>query len=186
MSEVYHHLNKNKIEVIKGEKIVMMSPAFSNHGFVNDNLLGLFRTYLKGQVCIPFGDGRKVVLEKGGYVIPDMFVVCDRSKVRADGVYGAPDLVVEVLSPSTRKHDRGVKKNLYQEYGVKEYWIVEPDIKVVEVYLLKDNTFEIDGVYSIPNELEPEEDRTAQDFTVGIFPELVIKLEDVFEYVIDW
>ena len=70
--------------------------------------------------------------------VPDFMVVCDREKIKADGVHSAPDLVLEVLSPSTAKNDKGYKKSVYESSGVPEYWIVSPKEKSIEVYLLQD------------------------------------------------
>ena len=130
--------SETKVEVIDGKVIMMSPPAFSNHNYVKDNVFTVFKNYLKGNVCVPHADGRKVVLpsqKEGDYLIPDFFVVFDRSKIKHDGIHGAPDLVVEVLSPKTIKLDRGKKKDLYQENGVKEYWIIDPDKGSIEIYL---------------------------------------------------
>ena len=81
-------------------------------------------------------------------------VVCDPDKIKSDGVYGAPDFVVEVLSPSTAKNDRGYKKDAYAAAGVKEYWIVSPSDKSVEQYLLQDGQFVLHEVYSIRPDYE--------------------------------
>ena len=67
-------------------------------------------------------------------VQPDVFVVCDRSKIAPSRIIGAPDLVIEVLSPSTRKKDIGVKANVYERSGVREYWLVDPGRKNVIVF----------------------------------------------------
>lgn len=72
-------------------------------------------------------------------VEPDMSVICDRSKIDKRECKGAPDLVIEILSPSTRRHDRLVKLGLYQRAGVREYWIVNPEDKTVQV-MLQDDT----------------------------------------------
>ena len=69
-------------------------------------------------------------------VEPDISVVCDRSKIDKHGCKGAPDLVVEILSPSSLRHDRFVKLGLYQRAGVREYWIVDPEYKSVQVFTL--------------------------------------------------
>ena len=68
-------------------------------------------------------------------VEPDLSVVCDSDKLDDHGCKGAPDLVIEILSPSTRRHDRLVKLGLYQRAGVREYWIVDPENKAVQVFL---------------------------------------------------
>lgn len=92
--------------------------------------------------------GRSRLFEKDGdtsedvdtMVEPDISVVCDHDKLDKHGCKGAPDLVVEVLSPSTRRHDRLIKLDLYQRAGVKEYWIVDPDSQSVQVFLQDDNS----------------------------------------------
>ena len=76
---------------------------------------------MKGRACIPFGDGVLVHLTDEDKFVPDVMVVCDRNKIKPDGVYGAPDLVVEVLSPSTVKNDKGYKKSIYESSGIPEY-----------------------------------------------------------------
>lgn len=68
---------------------------------------------------------------------PDITIVCDPNKLDKYGCIGAPDMVIEVLSPSTRRHDRLVKLNMYQRAGVREYWIVNPEECTVQVLLLK-------------------------------------------------
>ena len=99
---------------------------------------------------MPFIAPTDVLLDpdKRTVVQPDVMVVCDRSKIHRKGIYGAPDLVVEVLSPSTMNHDRGPKMRHYAAAGVKEYWLVLPLEKSVEVYHGHDGTFELDCVYT--------------------------------------
>ena len=77
----------------------------------------------------------------GTVVQPDLMVVCDHGKGDRHGVHGAPDLVIEILSDSTRRTDRLTKFNLYQRAGVREYWIVDPDSLTVAVHLLQDGQY---------------------------------------------
>ena len=180
-----------KTEVINGQEIMMSPPAFSNHNHVKGNIYHVFRTYLKGNICIPFCDGEKLVLDspkKGDYVVPDFFIICDRSKHKRDGVYGSPDLIVEVLSPATAIFDRGIKKDIYQKKGVKEYWIIEPVNKSIEVYVLNDGIYSLDAIYRIPADYESDEDKgkAKTTFTVNSFPNMTVNLEDIFEYVTEW
>ena len=91
---------ENFREELIGGKVVMMAPASAGHTYIADNILAIFKHYLKGANCIPFGDGLLVHLTDKDKFVPDVMVVCDRSKIKPDGVYGAPDLVVEVLSRS--------------------------------------------------------------------------------------
>ena len=80
-------------------------------------------------------------------VEPDITVICDPKKIDDRGCRGAPDMVIEILSPSTRRLDRLVKLNLYQRAGVREYWIVSPEEKAVLVMLLEDGYFRISESY---------------------------------------
>ena len=98
-------------ELINGE-IVMMAPASTNHTFTSGNIYGIFWNYLKGRKCTPIADGSTVYLTDNDHFVPDFMVVCDPDKIKSDGVYGAPDLVVEVLSPSTMRNDRNRKKDV--------------------------------------------------------------------------
>jgi Uma2 family endonuclease len=105
-------------------------------------------------------------------VQPDICVICDLSKLDDKGCIGAPDLIVEVLSPSTLKYDWNYKFNLYEAAGVREYWIVDPQSKVVNVFLLQsDGKYDLGTVY-VCNQKAP----------VRIFEELEIDLNELFEY----
>ena len=81
-------------------------------------------------------------------VQPDLSVICDPGKIDQRGCRGAPDWVIEVLSPSTAGHDMIVKRDLYERHGVREYWIVHPTDRVVTIYTL------IDGAYGKPDVFE--------------------------------
>ena len=109
-------------ELLNGKIFMMASPSV-NHSTVASNIYYAFRTYLKGKTCRAFNDGVDVYLTEDDRVIPDVMIVCNKNMIALDGIHGAPDLIVEVLSPSTAKNDRGYKKDLYEQSGVKEYWI---------------------------------------------------------------
>jgi len=95
--------------------------------------------------------------------------------------------MVEVLSPKTAKLDRGRKKDLYQQNDVKEYWIIEPDKKEIEVYLLKDGVYDLDNIYRISDpETDDDPEGAVMSFSVSTFPDLVVNLEEIFEYVNLW
>ncbi len=89
--------------------------------------------FLDDKPCIPFMAPVDVYLldeedeEARNVVQPDVIVVCDQSKIREDGVYGAPDFVAEVISPSTAHKDLGEKRDLYEKSGIREYWLLNPD-----------------------------------------------------------
>ena len=104
-------------------------------------------------------------------VQPDICVICDRSKLDKRGCCGAPDLIVEVLSPSTFKKDVTEKFALYEESGVKEYWIVHPNDKAVTIFLLQE-----DGKYDAGSTYEWK-----GTIPVKIFDDYRIDLDDIFE-----
>lgn len=122
----------------------MMVPPSSVHQEIAAELIRQLGNYLDGKQCrvYPAPFGVRLFEEDGDtpedvdtMVDPDISVVCDRSKIDKQGCKGAPDLVIEILSPSTRRHDRLVKLELYQRAGVREYWIVNPEDKTVQVML---------------------------------------------------
>jgi len=177
-------------EELIGGKIVAMSPRPSaRHNTVSDNLFYIFRHYLHKKRCRPLSDGWELHLTETDHFVPDMMVVCDPSKIKSLFVQGPPDLVVEVLSPSTAKRDKGYKKQAYESCGVREYWIVNAVDKSVEQYLLEDGRLVLNEVYTLyPDELleamAPEE-RAAipTSFKCSLFDDLDIELEEVFYQV---
>ena len=173
-------------EIIGGE-FVMMAAATVNHYRIARNILTLFDEFLRRRPCEPFQDGTALFLEdeKEEYQ-PDMMVVCDPDKIKPDGVHGAPDLVVEVLSPSTGRYDRGHKKDVYEKHGVREYWIVDPGNRMVEQYVLENGHFVLRDVYALYPDfmlkrMKPEEKAAlVTEFKCTLFDDLSIPLERVF------
>lgn len=126
-----------------------MSPAPRvSHQEKAGDLFGELRSFLHGKPCKPFMAPLDVFLEEneredGGMVVePDVMVVCDHAKIAEDGIHGAPDFVAEVLSESTANKDFGVKKELYERLGVREYWIIHPDTGSVFQYVRDGALFE--------------------------------------------
>ena len=177
-------------EIINGE-IVMMAPVRVNHGRVTRNISKLFDQYLEGRICEYFPDSVGLFLEDGKEEYePDGMVVCDPDKVKDKGIVGAPDLVIEVLSPSTAKNDRGHKKDVYERHGVREYWIVDPSSRSVEQYVLEDGRFTLRDVYHkypaswLADMKEDERAAVVTEFPCSLFDDLVISLDDVFGRVV--
>lgn len=168
-------------EIIDG-KVVMMSPANTNHHRVSRNIARFFGNYLEGKTCEVFIEGPTVHLSEDNQFIPDVYIVCDPDKVK-DKVYGGPDLVIEVLSPSTTKNDRGRKKEIYEKYGVKEYWIISVLERSVEVYLLEGGVLKLSNVFFTPESLHLVRDRDEQlatEFRSSLFPDLPIPMDVIF------
>ena len=126
-----------RIELIDGVIYDMAAPN-DIHQIIVLELGTLFRNYVRDKKgsCIPFISPIDVQLDKDDktMVQPDVLVLCDKNKRKDGKIFGAPDLVVEVLSPSTRKKDVIKKLSKYQKAGVREYWIVDPRDKKVIVY----------------------------------------------------
>ena len=103
-------------------------------------------------------------------VQPDVLVVCDPAKLDRRGVRGAPDWIVEVLSPSTAGHDQILKRDLYERHGVREYWLVHPVDRIVSIYRW------LDGAYG-----KPEIHELQGETRVGVLPEVIIRWDDLVE-----
>ncbi len=176
-------------EMIDG-KIRMMAPASSHHNVIAGNIHGLLWSFLRGKPCQAFVEGPAVHLTEKNYFVPDVSVVCDHEKLKGGKVYGAPDLVVEVLSPSTARYDRGRKMEIYEESGVREYWMVEPQGRSIEQYVLEEGRFRFRTVCTLVSPerlswLDPEErERIQTEFSCAVFPELTIRVDEVFENLI--
>ena len=144
-----------RAEIIDGEA-VMMAPPTTAHQLISFEIGRQLGNYLEGKKCCAIPAPFAVRLfEKDGdspddvdtMVEPDISIVCDTSKLDKHGCKGAPDMVVEILSPSTQRHDRLVKLGLYQRAGVREYWIVDPDSSTVQVFLQQDGSLQLHEVY---------------------------------------
>ena len=163
--------------------IQMMSPAPRlSHARINTRILWNLESIIKKNKgkCEVFTAPFDVRFPKHGLsdfdqidsvVQPDICVVCDLSKLDDLGCCGAPDLIVEILSPSTAKKDMTEKFSLYEESGVKEYWIVHPKDKAINVFLLQEDGKYNDGVlYELKGAVP-----------VYIFNQYPIDLDDIFE-----
>ena len=171
---------QERVELIKGF-IHKMSPAPApTHQRLARKLVRKFDKYFEGKVCemffAPFDvrlpDSRKTNEDELVYTVvqPDLCVICDPEKIDGRGCIGAPDLVIEILSPGNTKKEMGVKFDLYEENGVKEYWLVEPGEKVIFVYILQDGKY-----LGLKPFIEDDEISSA------LFPELKFAVKEVFE-----
>ncbi|CAN5579176.1 Uma2 family endonuclease [soil metagenome] len=156
------------VELIKG-KIYRMSPVPKRaHQLAVSHLLVDISLHFGNNSChiytAPFDVRLPVRNERKPdqlhtVVQPDICVICDLSKLDDDGCLGAPDWIIEIISPRTAKNDFNEKFNLYQESGVREYWIVQPKEKAVNVYVLEDEEYALVDVYEsgeIPSCLFPD------------------------------
>lgn len=166
---------------VLGGKIISLAPSpLPAHQAVSMQLSIEFGTHLRHKECEVFAapvdvflfqDHRKKWIDEQvqNWVIPDLLVVCEKNKIGKSKIVGAPDLIIEIISPSTAKIDRLDKRLAYQRAGVKEYWIVDPANQSVEVYLLSNNVLELVNVYT-----------RDENVPVHILQELTIELRNIF------
>lgn len=125
-------------ELIRGEAWDMTPVPSFRHQRVAVRLAYLLESALAGSPCKPCVAPADVILSECDVVQPDVFVVCGGEKVHPEGIRGAPDVVFEILSPSTALKDRGVKRALYERHGVAEYVLLDPEGEYAEKWSLSD------------------------------------------------
>jgi Uma2 family endonuclease len=162
-------------ELIDGEHYVTPSPNI-RHQLISGDLFGLIWNYLQdhpiGRVFYAPSD---VVFSEHDVVVPDLLYLSNERAAQVltvTNVKGAPDLVIEIASPSTRQRDETIKRHLYERSGVAEYWIIDPDINVVRVYKRTG-----DGGFRRPIELSRE---AGDVLTTDLLPGLSLPLARIF------
>ena len=165
-------------ELIHGVAYDMSPAPASDHQRISREIFIQLYAFFSGKMCEVFFAPFDVRLPEGDeaddriytVVQPDLSVICDPQKIDDKGCKGAPDLIVEILSPSTAKRDAREKFNLYEAQGVKEYWLVYPSELLVEVFELGK-----DGRYARAKKFFGTE-----RMPVSLFPELELDLAQVF------
>jgi Uma2 family endonuclease len=170
---------EERVELIKG-RIFKMSPAPNlRHQEISTRLVGRLFQFLEGQRCRVFAapfdvrlpvKNRKDDTEVTTVVQPDVCIICDASKLDEKGCIGAPDLVIEILSPGNSQKEIRIKHELYAESGVKEYSVVYPAEESIAVFLLTEN-----GTYAGANIFA-----SGDQIRSKAVPGLVIDVKDVF------
>ncbi|MCL1790888.1 MAG: Uma2 family endonuclease [Peptococcaceae bacterium] len=137
--------DKERWELIEGAPY-NMSPAPSRfHQKISSNLHRQLANFLHDKSCEVYPAPFDVRLNAEGaddtVVQPDLVVICDRAKLDDHGCVGVPDMVVEITSPSTARHDRFIKFQMYRKAGVREFWIVDPETKTAQVFILENGQY---------------------------------------------
>ena len=178
-------------EIIGGEKI--MSPAAN---LTHSDIIGRLYLFIGNHLMANksgyiYPDNVDVHFSDGSLFKPDLVVVLKSNEKILAGrkaIYGAPDMVVEVLSKSTKKKDLTIKKDVYEAQGVKEYWIVDPYMKAISVYLLRDGKYFLDDEYILFDAADLDlldEDELADvkyEVPVSILDGLNVPLEFIFSW----
>lgn len=165
-----------RYELIDGDAYLMSPAPDLPHQDVAGEIYRQAANALLGKSCRAFIAPVDVRLAKAQeadesidtVVQPDVLVVCDGNKLDKRGVRGAPDWIVEVLSPSTAGHDQIKKRQLYEQHGVREYWLVHPVDRVLTIYRLEDAEYGKPQIYQLEGETQ-----------VGILPEIVIRWDEL-------
>ena len=178
-------------EIIGGEEFMSPAPNLEHSDIIfklSFVIGGYLIEHTSGYV---FTDNVDVHFSDGTLFKPDLVVVLkSNEKILASrkAIYGAPDMVVEVLSHSTRKKDLTIKKDTYEAQGVREYWIVDPRAKSVMVYLLKDGKYFLDEVYTLMTEddlnLLDEDEKADVKYKVPV--SILEGLEVPIEFIFSW
>ena len=176
--EYLHWPDDVRYELIDGVAYLMAPAPTLDHQEVVGEVYYQLRQALQGKPCRAFIAPVDVRFPKEGeadeqvdtVLQPDVLVVCDPSKLDRRGVRGAPDLVVEVLSPGTSSHDHVRKRRVYERAGVAEYWLVHPIDRMVTVYRL------VNGEYGKPDVFE-----LVDATPVGVLPEVIIQWDALVE-----
>nr|AGS53461.1 hypothetical protein [uncultured bacterium contig00027] len=162
-----------RYQLIKGEAYMMASPSVEHQAILRELTIH-FGSWLRGKPCQVFSAPLDVRLfpkkdnSDDTVVQPDLLVVCDKSKLAKNSINGAPELVVEILSPSNTHKELFLKFQYYLEAGVKEYWIINPESKHVLVHLFEDG--------HITSALYKEN----AAISVSVLPGLVINLGEIW------
>ena len=167
---IYSLPDGERAELIDGQIYYMAPPTFIHQNIIVE-LSTIINLYIKSQngpckvIPAPFA----VFLNKNNktYVEPDISVICDKSKLDDRGCMGAPDWVIEIVSPSSKRMDYYVKLLKYPTAGVREYWIVDPLKKIITVHNFEMETMEIYNFTDIVK--------------VGIYEDLYINFSDITE-----
>lgn len=185
--------DSNYVKEVINNEIFYMSPRTVSHVRVIRRLALKFDKYFEANNlnCEALCEGLNVQFKSSkNRVVPDINIICDFENNNEAYYKGIPELIIEVLSPSTVKRDRGDKLKLYEKNGVKEYWIASIADKSIEQRILKDGKYELINVVSIigENEFELLTDEQKKDYTTIIkpmnFEGLEIDLIDIFKGII--
>ena len=156
-------------ERIGGQPFCISPAPSSRHQMIVGSLFAHLFQHFQSKPCEPFVSPIDVKLSADDVVQPDIAVICDPTQIRETHIEGAPTLTIEVLSPSSHRHDRVRKLRLYARAGVQEYWLVQPYPSVIEVLQLTGEHYQIAGAYTDTETLHSP-----------VFPDLTLDLSTVF------
>ena len=171
LDDIYSLPDGERAELINGH-IYNMAPPSRIHQEILMGLSATLRDYILKNAgnCKVYPAPFAVFLgeDNKNYVEPDISVICDRIKLTDKGCNGAPDFVIEIVSPSSRKMDYTTKNTLYSDFGVREYWIVDPSKEQTTIYRYEEDVAPMIVPFSLP-------------ITVGIYQNLAITISELLD-----
>ena len=184
---------RDDYEIIEGVKIMAASPYWE-HVNVTANLIATIGAYARiNKLGVAFADNFDVHFPDGSLFRPD-FIFVSAEKVKNlfanknTTLHGVPDMVAEIFSRSTMKRDVGIKKDVYERNGVREYWIIDPWRENIDVYILRDGKYELGGHYENWSDDEllrlPEDERAKieMEIPVAVLDGFTVKIRNVFSW----
>ena len=193
--EIFREVNDD-YELIEGEKFMAPSADIGHNNVVAKLAMIIGMHAAINRLGLVFTDSLDVHFPDGNLFKPDfIFVSSANEKLYVDQkrntLHGVPDMVAEIFSRSTMKRDIGIKKEIYERNGVREYWMIDPWRETVEVYLLRDGKFEFGGLYQNWSEDEllrlPEEERAQveSEIPVAVLDGFKVKIKNIFGWYIE-
>lgn len=176
---------RKKDEKINGVVYDMSPSPGYGHFMVNGNLYTIIKQGLKGSICLVSMDNFDFQYHpdvNDDYVCPDIMIICDRKHLKGGAYSGVPKFIAETLSHSTAKRDRTEKKDIYEQAGVEEYWIVSP-VGTIEIYYLQDGKYALEQSYMFQGDREDEDYNAETEIRLKAFPHIKMTLGDIFDGV---
>ncbi len=161
-------------EIISGTAFNMSPAPLIRHQWIQHKLDRILGNFFLNKSCYVFPAPTDVKLSNEDVVQPDLLVVCDKRKIKSTHIEGAPNLIIEIISPSSATYDRVQKMQLYAKSGVEEVWLITPYPWLAEVYSLDGTNYRLIQSCTKNDTLKSE-----------IFSELEVRLEQIFDFSID-
>ena len=182
---------RDDYEIIEGVKIMAPSPGWG-HVNVTANLIATIGVHARiNKLGVAVADNFDVHFPDGNLFQPDfIFVSAENAKLlfqsKDNTIHGVPDMVAEIFSKSTMKRDLGIKKDVYERNGVREYWIIDPWSENIQVYLLRDGKYFLDDVYQnysddeLSKLTDEERAEVKMEVPVAVLDGFTVKIRNIF------
>lgn len=182
---------KERAEHINGVTYNMSPSADYRHSDVNGNIYQILVNKIGDSLCRVYIENMDLYADEESakenkeHVIPDIMIICDRKKNYKRRYYGVPKFALETLSPSTAKTDRTLKMDWYAKKGIEEYWIIDYRAKSLEIYYLTNGMYKNENTLILVEDEDDESYNADTVITLKMFPNIEMKLLDIFKNIED-